>query len=171
MAETSRRRLIIDADVAAAKHPTGRCRRFLEGVLEICHHIVFTRELHCEWRNHASPVVRTWLRSMWARKKVDTLPAISNQVLRDKIQRCFTEARAIEAVLKDMHLIEAAMATDGLVVSRDTTARQQFAQAASVVAELRNLVWVNPQEEDDPRLWLQRGAKAEKGRMLGRCGK
>jgi hypothetical protein len=108
---------------------------------------------------------------MWARKKVDALPAISNQILRDKIQRCFTDAREIEAVLKDMHLIEAAMATDGLVVSRDATARQHFAQAASVVAELRNLVWVNPQEEDDPRLWLQRGAKAEKGRMLGRSEK
>ena len=69
---------------------------------------------------------------------------------------------------RDACLIEAALATDRTVASLDEQVRALFRQAADQVGELRAIVWVNPErEEDDPILWLERGAPVEPDRMLG----
>ncbi len=48
-------------------------------------------------------------------------------------------------MLKDLRLIEAAIATDKIVISLDdNTARKFFIRAASQVDKLKNIVWVNP---------------------------
>ena len=70
----------------------------------------------------------------------------------------------------DLHLIEAALATDRTVASVDKKVRAFFSGEASAcqVEELRTIVWVNPElEEETPILWLERGAPAEPERMLG----
>ena len=69
---------------------------------------------------------------------------------------------------KDACLIEAALATDRTVASLDESVRALFRQATDQVGELRAIVWVNPErEEDDPILWLKRGAPADPNLMLG----
>ena len=69
---------------------------------------------------------------------------------------------------KDACLIEAALATDRTVASLDESVRSLFRRAAGQVGELRAIVWVNPElEEDEPIPWLERGALAEPDRMLG----
>jgi len=67
-------------------------------------------------------------------------------------------------------LIEAAIATDRIVISLDdNTARRFFGRVAVQVDELKEIVWVNPPkiEEEKPIEWLENGAKPEKERMLG----
>ena len=71
-------------------------------------------------------------------------------------------------MLNDVHLIDAALATDRTVNSLDGKARKVFARASHTLAELTSIVWVNPdQPAEDPTGWLQRGAKPERKRMLG----
>ena len=75
-------------------------------------------------------------------------------------------------VKKDIHLIEAALATDKIVVSLDDkTARRFFTQAAHEIEELRELkaiAWINPDKpEETPIAWLKGGANPEPERLLG----
>ncbi len=42
-------------------------------------------------------------------------------------------------MLKDLHLIQAAIDADGIIISRDDTVRMLFARAARVVGEMSQL--------------------------------
>ncbi|MBI2567848.1 MAG: hypothetical protein HYV63_12525 [Candidatus Schekmanbacteria bacterium] len=76
---------------------------------------------------------------------------------------------AIEAaVLKDLHLVETAMAADHAIVSIDEKVRGLLGRMAPKVPALRNLVWVNPvPAEEDGLSWLRAGARLEQPRRLG----
>ncbi|MFH1741429.1 MAG: hypothetical protein ABIH23_20685 [bacterium] len=88
--------------------------------------------------------------------------------LRGKIEDHAPSKKKKEQMLKDVHLIEAAMATDRSVVSLDETARDLFVKASTNVDQLADVVWVNPSISAENAIsWLQQGAKAEKKRMLG----
>jgi hypothetical protein len=68
---------------------------------------------------------------------------------------------------KDIHLIEAALAGDRIVISLDDEARKHFARASSVVSMMRDVVWRNPATEVDLEVWLENGAEAEASTKLG----
>ncbi len=73
-----------------------------------------------------------------------------------------------EAMLKDVHLLEAALAADCVVVSLDDTALRLFRQAAQEIRNLRKITWANP--VTDPQAvedWLKQGAKPVKEWRLG----
>ncbi len=73
-----------------------------------------------------------------------------------------------QALLDDLLLVEAALATDRTVASLDESVRALFRQATGQVGELRAIVWVNPElEEDESIPWLKRGAPADPEHMLG----
>jgi len=70
---------------------------------------------------------------------------------------------------KDLRLIEAALATDKIVISLDdNTARTLFSRASNKVNELQHIVWVNPDkiETEKPIEWLKNGAEVESDRLL-----
>lgn len=175
MAAKISRRLVIDASVARssggedATFPTSkRCRDFLKAVLDICHRIVLTPEIQAEWHKHQSNFARRWLVSMFARKKVEQVASVTDQNLRDKINAVAENEKACAAMLKDVHLLEAALATDETVVTLDEIVRELFAKASRSVGEIKYVVWVNPDKDDEESLrWLENGAKAEKKRKLG----
>lgn len=92
----------------------------------------------------------------------------SNNKLRKKMERTAVNNRDREAILKDAHLIEAAIATDSIVISLDETARRLFVEATKTVDALRGIVWVNPENSDEGSIvWLEKGAKVENKRRLG----
>lgn len=175
MAAKGSKRLVIDASVARAAgrenaiDPTSvYCRDFLKAVRTICHQIVMTQEIGEEWQRHQSSFARQWLLSMAARRKVYRLGDVLDNDLRGRIERVASSERATEAIRKDLHLIEAAMATDRVVISLDDTARGLFAMTAQGVGELRHVAWVDPNRaEEQPILWLENAAKPEKKRLLG----
>lgn len=169
------RRLVIDASVAQssggedATFPTSKhCRDFLKAVLSICHRIVLTPEIQAEWHKHQSNFARKWLVSMFARKKVEQAGSVMNQNLRDRIDAAAAEnEKTRAAMLKDVHLLEAALATDETIIALDEIVRELFAKASMSVGEIRNVVWVNTDKADEKSLaWLEGGAKAEKKRRL-----
>ena len=174
MANQGARRLVIDADVVHSagetEHPiSSACRRFLETVLDVGHHVVMTDAIMAEWHNHMSRYSRRWRRQMYGRRQVyriDQAIERDNNLRKRIDQAVHRDQRAI--VAKDVHLIEAAIATDRLVTSKDESARGVFRDASDGVVDLQQIVWVNPTcDNEDPIEWLQNGARAEAHRMLG----
>lgn len=185
--------LVIDASVLKASgdenatYPTSKhCHQFLQNVLEICHRAVLTRDLETEWNNHKSRFGQAWRGKMERRGKLVCIKSLEDADLRTKIYMTdiflanymaeilaekLTEKNRLE-VKKDIHLIEAALTTDKIVISLDdNTARRFFTLAAQGVEELKELkaiAWVNPNKPDErPIEWLKNGANAEPERMLG----
>ena len=169
------KRLVIDADIAQAAghedavHPTAvRCRDFLKEVRRLGHHIVMAPDVEAEWEIHQSSFSRVWLTQMASRNLIYTCGATENQSLRAVLREIVFGPGVRDILMKDAHLIEAAMATDRLIASLERRARQHFTDVARSVIEIRTIVWVNPDNDDEQvTIWLRRGARAERKRMLG----
>ena len=168
------KQLVIDADVARASgsetatHPRAEhCRDFLNAVLLLSHRIVMTEKINNEWKNHQSRFARRWRVSMDARKKINRIDPPEDEELQAKVTTTTNNTDEIEAIQKDFHLLQAALATDQTVISLDETVRQLFKQASQQVGEIRNIIWVNPDRtEEQPITWLQNGAPPEPHRQL-----
>jgi hypothetical protein len=66
-------------------------------------------------------------------------------------------------MLKDVHLLEAALATDKRIISNDDEARNSYKRIPSV----RLLLWINPSHQEETAIeWLNAGAKLERRRQL-----
>ena len=105
---------------------------------------------------------------MFARRKVRYVEIIEDDTLRERVLRTASNADERQALFDDLLLVEAALATDRTIASLDERVRSLFRRAADQVGELRTIVWVNPErEEETPLLWLRNGASAELERMLG----
>lgn len=197
MASSKSRRLVIDTTVAKAagrrsEFPSSKhCRDFLIATLEICHHFVMTPDLRAEWNRHQTEFVSEWRQTMIAKKKFHFVKPDENEPLRDNIEKCATNGLAVKAkyisslslsqlkaddpnenakaaMLKDLCLLEAAIATDKTVVSLDNTVRNLFAATTKQITEIRDIVWVNPNEaEGKTQAWLEKGAKPDKHLRLG----
>jgi hypothetical protein len=105
---------------------------------------------------------------MYARKKVARVDAPINEALRQKTAQTANTSKDQQALLKDMHLIEAALAADRVVVALDEEVRKLLREAARIVGELSGILWVNPATEAEEALrWLKDKAKHERHRLLG----
>lgn len=159
--------LVIDASVGRSSggpkssHPTAKATRdFLSAMLrETCHKVVMTPAIREEWNKHQSRFAKIWRSSMVARKRLRALDQNEREDLRLKIQANNASIKEIAAMLKDVHLIEAALTTDSRIISSDTTARNFFAKASSSIPELRPILWVNPVfDSSGAIMWLKKGA-------------
>jgi hypothetical protein len=151
--------LVVDASVVHAagqgQHLVStRTRYFLNSVLEICHRVAMTAAISEEWRRHQSKISRRWKLAMYARRKVVELQIASDDDLRERLSGPGRSPEQRAAVLKDIHLIEAARHADRIVVSLDENARALFQ-----VQELNTIIWVNPVTEHLRMFsWLEQGA-------------
>jgi hypothetical protein len=190
------KRLVIDASVARraggpadltahpAPLPDGanpdrrkaqRSRRLLLDVLGICHRLVLTDAIKAEWGRHASRFAQRWLVRMAQKGKVEEMDVAPDDALRDALGDFATTVseRGIEIeayrreMLKDCHLLEAALAADQAVVSLDRDDRRRFALACATVTQIANVVWVNPERPEDRCAdWLKQGASPDEALRL-----
>ena len=181
MKEASKR-LVIDASVAraagaeSATHPTAvHCREFLKEVRSLGYRVVLTESLRDEWERHQSRFARTWKFSMERQRRVEavvfpdaediTLP--DEEDLQRRVISTASNPREVDAIEKDFHLLQAALATDQTIASLDERVRELFRRAAEQVGEIRGVVWVNPaNESEEPIAWLREGAPADEHRRL-----
>ncbi|MBM3499676.1 MAG: hypothetical protein FJX74_13535 [Armatimonadetes bacterium] len=173
-----RKRFVIDADVARAcsladkpDPRPGRCARLLEWLRDICYRMVLTEPLRAEWRLHRSTFFREWRDSMVARKSKKVAPTdgkLRADLCAGVLATALSEADR-EELAKDLHLLGAALATDGIIVSCDEAARKRFTHAASRVTQLRHIMWINPDlmDPDEIESWLRAGARPRKALLLG----
>jgi hypothetical protein len=166
-------RLVIDASIshAAGDRAAERsrlCTKALNAVIEVKHRLAMSPTLLEEWKRHQTGFARGWLRSMFAQRLVEALDVVDDQALRARIERVAPQTDVATIMRKDMHLIEAALASDSRIMSLDDRARHHFRHAARAVSVLRKLCWVNPCNAAEEAVeWLRAGAPAETHRKLG----
>jgi hypothetical protein len=120
-----------------------------------------------EWKKHQSGFARRWQVSMMARRKVMFVEVPAHLSLEKRITRVESR-KVIAAMEKDRRLVEAAMATERLVVSLDDEMRDHLRDHVAKLPEVRAICWVNPcTPEEGAIAWLEAGAPAERSRTLG----
>jgi hypothetical protein len=156
----------------AAIPQTGPLPRFLKTLLvveEIC--LVRTPEVYTEWTRHWSKFARSWYVSMEARKRVlrPTVTAVHQRTCKS-IEDWAPSEPARLAILKDMHLLLAAISADQRIASLDETLRSILAASCADLPHLCNLLWLNPERpEERAEDWIRRGAPFEDARTLRRA--
>lgn len=170
------KRLVVDTSVACAAGGEDatdsvsiNCTEFLEVFQDYTqHHVVMTVELLKEWENHWSNYASTWLSHMIASNRLHFVELSQNRTLHDKIEATATREKDINVMLKDFHLLEAALETDKVIISLEKCVFKLFKQAARQVSEIRDIIWVNPDRtvEEQPIVWLKNGAPPEAHRQL-----
>jgi len=144
--------LVIDASVmraagsidATAPVPA-RCRDTLRTVLEVCHRAHLDGDLKEEWNRHMSKFARTWLRSMYSRRKiVGTGSAAQPNLERMTAMAASLPEAQRAAIEKDLHLVACAILADGTILSLDDAMNRILRGLAVSLPVLRGLIWVNP---------------------------
>src|SRR5262249_18765026 len=165
--------LVIDASIAkaagtsASSDPIGiRCSDFLIAVRGLGYRMAWSEAIKAEWDNHQSPFAAAWLVTMANRRKLRPVKDEPMEELRAAIEG-HSNKNVARIMLKDAHLIEAALAADSRVASGDESARGHFGRLAATFALLRRIIWINPALEDEQAVeWLKVGAPAKRSRRL-----
>ena len=169
----NRKRLVIDACVARAAgetdHPvSSSCRKFLDTVLTICHRLVMTDAIRDEWDRHQSLYARLWRGAMTRKRKVDRLGDDPDASTAERIGAIPMSDKKRRAVLKDRHLLDAALRADGIIASLDDEALGILREILPHWRVIKRVVWVNPARPDEKCCdWLAAGAKPDRRRMIG----
>jgi hypothetical protein len=144
------------------------CREFLDEVRKVCHKVVMTREIEREWTARPTMFSSLWLGAMERRRKVAWAHRSENASLRDDINRSGLGGADRQLVQRDVHLVEAALATGLTVISRDDAVRRLLSGISGTVGLLKKIVWVNPvSQATDVLAWLAQGAPPVKAWQLG----
>jgi hypothetical protein len=164
---------VIDACLAVdagSKDPPAQrgsqVRGFLDALLDKGHRAGFTADLETEWKDHAARFARRWLIAMRSRRRVDRLSPAPKLLLRRRALDTAVNDGAHDAMEKDWHLVEAAIATDRTIASSDDAARTLYAFAAVSIAALKSIVWVNPATRNLKR-WVEKDAPHDLDKRLG----
>ena len=158
--------LVIDASIARAaggkdaQHPDSvNAREFLRAVHDVGHKLGMTSAIRAEWDRHQSNFSLQWRKTMVARKRFVARAVPEDKSLRNEIDVLPASASDRGAMKKDCHLLEAALAFDKRIASKDDTVHQLFKTSATRVTKIRHLIWVNPLTEADTiQRWLKQGA-------------
>jgi hypothetical protein len=166
--------LVVDASIARAagspesKHPTGvLCRNFLLSIRSVCHRIAWIETIKIEWDKHDSLFARQWRVSMLNLNKLRPVDCAEVSGIRKSIREHCDDADILAIVLKDCHLVEAALGTDRRIASLDERVRGHLRELAAAVDALRPIVWVNLANPKEGAVeWLGKGSPREKKRWL-----
>lgn len=105
---------------------------------------------------------------MMARRKIILINSNNSNFDESRISRAEGAERLRSVMEKDRHLIEAALASEGRVVSLDEEVRVQFRAHSDRLPEVRPICWVNPSRSEEAACdWLKSGAPVEQFRTLG----
>ena len=138
--------VIIDADIArssgASEPPVSSgSRALLDSVSKNGHKAAMCPTLMAEWNKHRSLFARRWLSSMIAKRKVDFIKPEAITI--DSIDRHLINEKSIAIAKKDVHLIDAALATDRVIASNDDIARNVFCELSRNCGNIRTIKWFN----------------------------
>ena len=168
--------LVIDAAVLRSAgvsdksdQRSARCREFLLGMRRICHKAILTPEIKQEWDKHQSSFSKEWRVSMTNLQKIVQKRIENDEVLREAINEASPDQHIARILIKDVRLIEGAIAADLIVISLDDTARQHFSNASIQIYELKHICWINPNVKSNQYIkWMEEGARPLEAHKLGR---
>jgi hypothetical protein len=129
--------------------------------------MAWTPALKAEWDRHQRDFAMQWLVKMLTLGKLRHLNDEPLEELREAIEAHSDDSGVKRKMLKDAHLLEAALATDSRIASLDDNARGHFQRLAAALESIRSIMWVNPAIEDEQAVqWLENGAKRMRSRQL-----
>ena len=159
--------VVVDADVLRAagstEHPTSRlARQALEAIRSGNHRLVLCRPLQQEYQRHASLFAERWRANMVARKQLQRWDHVEDSALRKLLVDALPDDAPGQhkAVLKDVHLLEAAVATGQRIVSKDAKAKALFQKACPNLKKHGRLLWGDLTEQPEGTIeWIKQGCK------------
>ena len=157
--------LVIDADImrsaGESEHPhSSNSRRLLETIRDAGHRMVQCAPLTAEHKKHQSAFASTWRASMVSRKRWVQWVYQEDRKLREVLVAALPLAASAQrdAVLKDAHLLEAASATDGRILSKDAKARNLFQRACPTLGIHKTILWGDlTGSPEEVIAWVQTG--------------
>ncbi|WP_375416044.1 hypothetical protein [uncultured Hymenobacter sp.] len=163
---------MIDTNIARAasesEHPTSdACRRLLELMIENEHKVVLSYSQYQEWLKHNSRFTKLWLRRMASEKLWHVLSPEPDSGLTDRTHKVECSDAARQEMLKDVHLLENALATDEIVLSLETNVFHLFCTHAQVLKISRPVAWVSPTDAAPAGVaWVAAGADVATARCI-----
>lgn len=166
------KRLVIDTCVCRSSGGTEsddgfsrECSEILYCVYKNDYYFVCTPEIQNEIMdslsmNLFSYFVHQWFRNMITRRRVysPSSPTI-NERLRMEITTIPLERKQLDAILKDVHLIEAANCTDNRIISCDRNAFDNFKLLSASYENITGVMWIDLNDPPlDVKKWLEEGA-------------
>lgn len=167
------RLLVIDSDVVATA--TGNenprsiiCLLTLNTVLVIGHKVLLTPAIATEWNNRFPKFAGRWLVQMKSRSLLVEVEDEPDKGVAGALRKLAAHPDVLAIMLKDKHLLEAALVAHQTVLSMDETAYYHFYDAVGTISQIRQVMWVNPERAADECVeWLIRGARPETNRRIG----
>ncbi len=141
--------IVVDASVARSAGESGKeeaafCAKCLSIIWDRSFHLIMTKDIHKEWEKHRSGYSSNWLAKMIGKRRVKNIPPDKSLCIDNKIERSSDfNKRQKKALKKDGLLIEAALASDKRIVSKDKEARELFHKLTSQTPELHNVYWAH----------------------------
>lgn len=151
------------------------CRDILQAIERLGYRVVMTPEIKKEWDSHQMGFALRWLSAMTRQSKIEMISSPHNDILRDKlisligkqIGKYRVTKETYAKMLKDWHLLEAALVTDKVILTLDKV-RFHYKAISAQFNEIRTITWVNPDGlEEEAVSWLEAGARPDAHRMLG----
>jgi hypothetical protein len=141
------RLLVVDASVAQSagetEHPVSSCcRNALVSIRDICHRVIMTKAIREAWRHHASNLATSWLASMYAKKKVYKCEGVQLSRVEDACDGLSVTEQ--DGLRKDLCLLEAACAGDGIIVTRDEVIQAIWHKCHDRLGVPKPITWINP---------------------------
>jgi hypothetical protein len=78
---------------------------------------------------------------MMSRKRIKIVKDRKSTLLRRKVQGCLSDPADVAALIKDLHLLELALAYDCKVLSNDSRSAKLAMMAAATYEPLRRVQW------------------------------
>lgn len=164
--------IVVDCSIAQAagsvesEHPRGiRCRDFLMSLRGRNHRIAWSSQIAEEWSEHRSRFAMDWLLAM---QRLGNVRRVQSQLqLAESIEETELDQGVKAALIKDSHLVEAALETDKRIASLDDRARNHFSNLCQTIQTIGDILWANPVNEDEEATkWLDDGAPDQPNRRL-----
>lgn len=165
-------RLVVDTNVAfsagLSEHPTSNaCRRLLDSMFEGQYSVVLSATQFMEWQKHQSGYSKRWLVQMKAKKLWHILAPEPDSGLAARAKKITCTEEVRQEILKDLHLLENALATDRIVLSMETNVFRLFSEHKKVLKVPQPVAWVNPTDDIEACLaWIEAGTEVGKARCV-----
>lgn len=164
---------VVDSDIIASATEKDDeraiiCRGLLRKLLATLHEVLLTPSIKKEWEARYPGYAQAWAVQMSRRGLLKEEPEDPASGLAAEIEALEVSADVAAIMLKDCHLLEAALIGGKAIFSQDDSAYTHFYDASVYIERLQSIMWANPERAEDAcEAWLQPGARREPGRCIG----
>lgn len=130
-----------------------------------------TIDIKKQWDLVKSKIANQFLSTMATRNRIENLKSITNNI---KLQfQNLTCPQNIRVPLeRDIHLIEAALDVDKIVISKDKKARLKFCIISDELEDIKVIMWADPtMTEDSAIIWLENSMPKDNNKFLNSTNK